>query len=80
MSSATITELSISAVTLASGWFIGNKSVWGQRLAVFANIGWWFYIIAFQHWGLAPMEVGFTIIVIRALIKWEKEAKHGQIK
>lgn len=79
MSPSMLTELIISAVTLASGWFIGNKSVWGQRLAVLANIGWWFYILAFQHWGLVPMEIGFTIIVIRSEIKWEREA-HGQAK
>jgi hypothetical protein len=73
MSASMITELIISAVTLASGWYIGNKNVWGQRLALIANVGWWFYIIAFQHWGLVPMEIGFTAIVIRNLIKWEKE-------
>jgi len=73
MSASFITELVISVVTLASGWYIGNKNVWGQRLALVANIGWWFYIIAFQHWGLVPMEIGFTAIVIRNLIKWERE-------
>ncbi len=73
MNPSTITELIISSVTLLSGWFIGNKNVWGQRLAVLANVGWWFYIIAFKHWGLVPMEIGFTVIVIRNLVKWEKE-------
>jgi hypothetical protein len=75
VNASTVTELLISAVTLLSGWWIGNKNVWGQRLAVLANIGWWFYIIAFEHWGLVPMEIGFTIIVVRNLIKWEKEAR-----
>lgn len=75
--SSILTELSISIVTLLSAWFIGNKNVWGQRLAMAANVGWWFYIIAFGRWGLVPMEIGFTFIVLRNLIKWEKEAKHG---
>ena len=34
-------ELALSAVSLASGWYIGNKSVWGQRLALLANALWW---------------------------------------
>lgn len=73
MNPSTITELGISAITLASGFLIGNKNVWGQRLAVLANLGWWFYILVFKHYGLAPMEVGFTIIVIRSLILWERD-------
>lgn len=67
------TEISISVVTLASAWLIGNKNVWGQRLAVLANMGWWFYVIAFERWGLVPMQAVFTIINIRNLVKWEKE-------
>jgi len=75
MSASTIVELLISVTTLISAWYIGNKSVWGQRLAVPANIGWWIYIILFQHWGMVPMEIFFSIMVVRNLIKWEKEAK-----
>ena len=70
---ATITEIVISIVTIISAYYIGNKSVWGQRLAMLANLGWWFYVIAFQRWGFIPMEIMFTIIVVRNLIKWERE-------
>ena len=73
MSTSTIVEFIISITTLISAWFIGNKNVWGQRLAILANIQWWIYVIVFQRWGLVPMEIFFTIITIRNLIKWEKE-------
>lgn len=76
MNAATITELSISVITLISAWFIGNKSVWGQRLGLAANLAWWFYVIAFGRWGLAPMQLFFTVLTIRNLIKWEKEARN----
>ncbi len=75
MSASTITEFLISTITLVSAWFIGNKNVWGQRLGLGANLAWWFYVIAFQRWGLAPMEVVFTAMCVRNLIKWEKEAR-----
>jgi len=76
--SATIVELSISVITLASAWFIGNKSVWGQRLGLLANLGWWFYVFAFKRWGFVPMEIFFTAMCIRNLVKWEKEARYGR--
>jgi hypothetical protein len=75
MNAATITELAISVITLVSAWFIGNKSVWGQRLSLIANLSWWFYVIAFGRWGLAPMQAFFLVITIRNLIKWEKERR-----
>lgn len=71
-----VVELIISVITIISAWLIGNKSVWGQRLGMLANLCWWFYVLAFGRWGLVPMELMFTIIQIRNLIKWEKEAKH----
>ena len=77
MEASTITEVSISVITLVSAWFIGNKNVWGQRFGLLANLGWWFYVIAFQRYGLIPMEVFFTIMCVRNLIKWEKEKKCG---
>ena len=77
MNTSTIMEFIISITTIVSAWYIGNKSVWGQRLGLFANIQWWIYVIVFQRWGLVPMEIFFTIMTIRNLIKWEKEAKHG---
>ena len=73
MSASTITEILISVVTLASAWFIGNKNVWGQRLGFLANLSWWFYVLAFKRYGLVPMEIFFTIMCVRNLIKWEKE-------
>lgn len=75
ISPSMITEFLISTITLVSAWYIGDKNVWGQRLGLLANMAWWFYVIAFGRWGLAPMEVVFTIMCIRNLIKWEKEAK-----
>lgn len=78
MSISTIVELVISVTTLISAWYIGNKNVWGQRLGLFANIQWWIYVIAFQRWGLVPMEIFFTAITLRNLIKWERENKHGK--
>jgi nicotinamide riboside transporter PnuC len=73
MQPATLTELLISIITLISGWFIGNKSVWGQRLGLLANLCWWVYVAVFKRYGFIPMEIFFTIITIRNLIKWEKE-------
>lgn len=73
MNAKVVTELSISVITLIAAWLIGDKSVWGQRLGLLANLTWWFYIVAFKIWGLAPMEVFFTIMCVRNLIKWEKE-------
>ena len=77
MSASVVTELLISVITLVSAWFIGNKSVWGQRLGLITNICWWFYVVAFKRYGLVPMEIFFTIMCVRNLIKWEREAKCG---
>lgn len=70
-----VTELSISIITLIAAWFIGNKSVWGQRLGLIANLAWWFYVVVFGRWGLVPMEFFFTVMTIRNLIKWEKDER-----
>lgn len=75
MISSTAFELLISTVTIVSAWFIGNKSVWGQRLGLLANICWWLYVVIYHRWGFIPTEIFFTIITIRNLVKWEKEAK-----
>ena len=75
MEASTITELIISVVTLISAYFIGNKSVWGQRLGLLSNFGWWFYVLTFERWGLVPMEVFFTAMCIRNLLKWERESE-----
>jgi hypothetical protein len=75
MSTSFVVESIIGVLTVVATWLIGNKSVWGQRISVVNNIGWWIYIVAFQHWGLVPMEVFLTVVVVRNWIKWEKEAK-----
>jgi hypothetical protein len=80
MSPVRVFELAMSGMTLISGWYIGNKNVVGQRLAVLANLMWWVYIFWVGAWGLAPMEVGFSIIVVRSLIKWERDAKSERSK
>ncbi len=72
--SSTAFELLISTITIASAWLIGNKSVWGQRLGLSANICWWLYVLIYHRWGFIPTEIFFTIISIRNIIKWEKEA------
>jgi hypothetical protein len=71
-------ELAMSAVTLVSGWLVGNKNVWGQRLSLLANIMWWVYILWTKAWGLVPMEIGFSIIVFRAWRMWEQDARRRQ--
>lgn len=76
MQPASITELLISVITIISAWFIGNKSVCGQRLALLANLAWWFYVVVFKRYGFIPMEIFFTIITIRNLIKWEIEERN----
>jgi hypothetical protein len=73
MNASTITELAISTTTLASAWLTGNKNVWGMRLGLIANLMWWYYVIAFQRWGMIPMQIFFLFICTRNLIKWEKE-------
>lgn len=80
MSPSTVTEILISIITLISAWFIGNKNVWGQRIGLLANLAWWFYVLAFKRYGLVPMEIFFTIMCIRNLIKWEKESRCGNGK
>lgn len=66
-------ELMISVITIVSAWLIGNKSVWGQRLGLLANLCWWAYVLIYRRYGLIPMEAMFTIIMVRNVIKWEKE-------
>jgi hypothetical protein len=70
---ATLTEFLISIITLIAAWFIGNKSVWGQRIGLLANPAWWFYVLVFKRYGFIPMEIAFTVMQIRNLIKWEHE-------
>ncbi len=68
-------QLTISAASLAAAWLIGSKNVWGQRLSVVAHPLWWIYIVMSRQWGLIPLEVGYTVIVARALILWERDEK-----
>lgn len=75
MQAITITEFIISVITITSAYFIGNKSVWGQRIGMLANLSWWFYILVFKRYGFVPMEIAFSVMQVRNLIKWEKATK-----
>lgn len=73
MTSSFIVESIIGVLTVLATWLIGNKNRWGQRISFLANVGWWIYIVAFQHWGLVPMQLVLSIVITRNLIKWERE-------
>jgi hypothetical protein len=65
--------LALSANTIALMWLVGNRKVLGWWLAVGGQVGWWWFIILFELWGLAPMAAALTFVYVRNLIRWIKE-------
>ena len=61
--------LSITSFTML--WLMGNKSKWGPRLGIANQILWVIYALKIEQYGLLPGVVGYTVVHIRNLIKWE---------
>lgn len=68
-------ELALGGVNLGACWLIGSKNIWGQRLSLLSNLMWWVYIVWAHAWGLIPMEIGFSIVVLRSWLRWERDLR-----
>lgn len=62
----------MSAVTITSVWFTGNKDVRGWYLGLFSQSLWVVYIIVTHTWGFIPTTAFLTIIQFRNARKWRK--------
>lgn len=63
------------ALILLTYWTMGNKSVWGPRTALVSQAVWILYCVLAKAWGLLPSAAVLTVVVVRNLVKWEREAK-----
>lgn len=63
----------LSILLAVTYYFIGNKNVWGMRLAVFTGLLWIIYPLIIHQPGLILGTVLTLGMNIRNLIKWERE-------
>lgn len=65
----------LSALSLISLWFMGNKSVWGIIVGLLTQILWIIYALMLEQYGLLIGVVAYTVIHVRNLLKWTKESR-----
>lgn len=65
----------LSALSLISLWFMGNKSVWGIIVGLLTQILWIIYALMLKQYGLLIGVVAYTVIHVRNLLKWTKESR-----
>jgi hypothetical protein len=65
-----IAQLLASAMTMASMWLMGNRSVWGPILGLVSQVPWLITIVGAQTWGLLPVFVAMVIIHSRNILLW----------
>jgi hypothetical protein len=64
----------MSACTIIAYWSIGNRTWWCWYLALFTQILWFIWIPLSETWGLLPTAFFLSVIHIRNIIKWRREA------
>lgn len=53
-------------------WLVGRQLTITWYFAILGNIGWMFFTILFQSWGIAPMVLFLTGVYIHNLITWTR--------
>ena len=63
----------LSAFSLTSLWFMGNKNILGIIIGLVNQVLWVVYALMLKQYGLLIGVIAYTVIHIRNLIKWAKE-------
>ncbi len=65
--------LATSIVTLVAMHRVGSKKTDGWALSLANQVLWLWFIVAFQAWGLLPLNVALTAMYARNLARWRRE-------
>ena len=64
-----------SILSLVMIWEMGNKSIRGPIIGILCNFAWFGFILSSEQHGLWVGAIGFIIIHIRNLYKWNRETR-----
>lgn len=67
-------QLTASALSIASTYFYGNKTVAGPTLGIAAQLPWWLLMYEGSLWGLLPVNAVMLVLHLRNLWKWSRQA------
>lgn len=67
----------LSALTIATMWLAGNRSIWAWRIALVNQALWLWWIASTQTWGLVPMNAAMWVVTLRNLAKWRALSSGG---
>lgn len=62
----------LSGISALMLWQMGNKSIWGPRIGLAAQVLWLYFAIDSKNYGLVPGVAMFAVVHIRNLHKWSK--------
>ena len=62
----------LSITSMVMLYLMGNKSKWGPRLGIANQVLWIVYAVLTKQWGLLPGVIGYTLVHVRNLWRWEK--------
>ncbi len=62
-----------SVVTLVAMWRIGGKKTDGWAIGLGNQILWFWFIVAFDAWGLLPLTAALTVLYVRSLVLWHRD-------
>jgi len=62
----------ISALSVFVLWGIGNKWKWIWWFGLLSQALWFYYIFDKSEYGLLPMNLAYTFVYIRNLLKWRE--------
>lgn len=60
----------LSLISAAMLWQMGNKSIWGPRIGLAAQVFWLWFAISSESYGLIPGVAMFAVVHARNLRKW----------
>ena len=70
---ATILPWVLSANTIVTMFWVGNKDWRGWALGLGAQVLWFYWIYLVAAWGLLPGAIALTFVYARNLRKWLRE-------
>ena len=65
--------LATSVVTLVGMWMAGSHNWKGWALGIFNQVLWFWFIVAFDAWGLLPLNIALVFVYGRNLLRWKNE-------
>lgn len=70
--------LATSFLTLYGMWLAGNKRSSGWLVGLLNQAVWFVFIVAFDAWGLLPLNVALVVVYSRNLAAWKRDEREAQ--